>query len=656
MAAHRSRLLSVSPRRFFDRPDHDATRDERAGAPPVPSAEAAQLLALQRSAGNTAVARFLRAGSQRVAREGDDDLGYAYGATAQDADNSSEESEMSEDETALDPVAQLAAAVAARVQDTGRAADTPPAPPPQPAEGYEPLRGEETDASALRGDVNTGGTAYQVRDAEPTAYTLYRGDEAEGSEEDETEVSEDEPDAAPVPVAPPPGVVAGDQYSTQPTREELDDSSSETSLSEDEPASVPVPPRSGGDQYAAQPTREELGDSSSEASAGGTVYTLPPDAEPQAGGAASAAPATAYSAAPAKKKGRVRRVLEAVAKPFKAAGSALKKLGKRIKGGRKGKKGKVTAAELLADSYTAPPDAAIPAAPPVKYTAQDPRVSGPHPLASSVQGLPLEAQVAEAAEISISEDLPAPPPLKYTNLAKMGMSAAEEFDSSQFLNNKLLAGDALAIDMRRFGLVPRATQNAVIMADRALVRDGLKRVWGWSEDDIKKYFDFGTNRAKQSKVTYIHNEADLKKYVVHSGSTLTYGDPPQPFDTGPMTSKASGPGFAIFVMDADGNIYAGQHRVGLFHHSSFLAGRDVAAAGELKVAAGKLEVMSSKSGHYTPDADQTWQAVKQMAALGVSFASTEVRVWRADKTDFYDGQDFLRRGPQAQVKKTAGRF
>jgi hypothetical protein len=66
--------------------------------------------------------------------------------------------------------------------------------------------------------------------------------------------------------------------------------------------------------------------------------------------------------------------------------------------------------------------------------------------------------------------------------------------------------------------------------------------------------------------------------------------------------------------------------------------------------------MSSKSGHYTPDADQTWQAVKQMAALGVSFASTEVRVWRADKTDFYDGQDFLRRGPQAQVKKTAGRF
>src|SRR5215218_5624405 len=322
---------------------------------------------------------------------------------------------------------------------------------------------------------------------------------------------------------------------------------------------------------------------------------------------------------------------------------------------RRAGKGKVTAADLLADGYAAQPVEEAPAAPAaVKYTAAELRASGSaHPLAASVQGLPVEAQ---ADEVSFSEDLAAPPPIKYTKLAKTNTDVMEEYDSADFLNNKLLAHNALAVDIRRHGLVAKSKSLDAIMADRALVKMGLKRVWGWTDEDIAKYFDFGTNRAKQSKVTFIRDEADLKKFVVHAGASMTYGDPPQPFDTGPMVSKASGPGFAIFVMDGAGNIYAGQHRVGLFHHSSFLAGRDVTAAGEQKVSAGKLEVKTSKSGHYTPDAEQTWQAVKEMAALGVSFAGAEVRVWGQNKTDVYGGEEFLRRGAQAKIVRTEGRF
>ena len=636
-------MSPVPPRRLFNRQDHNPLPG-RAAEQPVPATEAARVLALQRSAGNAAVARVMAAGTQQVAREDD---GYMTGATAQDTDDSLfDESSEEEAEETLDPAAQLAAAVAARVEDTGRAADPPPLP---------------TGSDVLRGTGDTGADAY----SEPEAYHV----DGEGSE-DESELSEDEP-AAPPTAATERLVVVDDHYATQPeqdpdhyaTQPDQDADSSE-SISEDEPASVPAAPTSGGrhDQYSAHPDEDSSSDSSSESSLSEdlpahTTYTLPPDEEAPASAAAATEPAVVY-AAPPKKKGRARRALEAVARPVKAAGKAIKKLGGRIKGafkGKKGRKGKVTAADLLADGYAGQPVEEAPAAPAaVKYTAAQLRASGSaHPLAASVQGLPVEAQ---ADEVSFSEDLAAPPPIKYTKLAKTNTDVMEEYDSADFLNNKLLAHNALAVDIRRHGLVAKSKSLDAIMADRALVKMGLKRVWGWTDEDIAKYFDFGTNRAKQSKVTFIRDEADLKKFVVHAGASMTYGDPPQPFDTGPMVSKASGPGFAIFVMDGAGNIYAGQHRVGLFHHSSFLAGRDVAAAGELKVSAGKLEVMTSKSGHYTPDAEQTWQAVKEMAALGVSFAGAEVRVWGQNKTDVYGGEEFLRRGAQAKIVRTEGRF
>ncbi|KAJ1328917.1 hypothetical protein MN608_05647 [Microdochium nivale] len=59
---------------------------------------------------------------------------------------------------------------------------------------------------------------------------------------------------------------------------------------------------------------------------------------------------------------------------------------------------------------------------------------------------------------------------------------------------------------------------------------------------------------------------------------------------------------AIFVLDTDGtSLYASrQSKKYLFHHSTFLAGKDVTSAGEMFVRDGVIEWMSNASGHYRP--------------------------------------------------------
>ncbi|MHC9089191.1 hypothetical protein ACXIHB_10805 [Tenacibaculum sp. IMCC1] len=58
---------------------------------------------------------------------------------------------------------------------------------------------------------------------------------------------------------------------------------------------------------------------------------------------------------------------------------------------------------------------------------------------------------------------------------------------------------------------------------------------------------------------------------------------------------------AIFVMDRDGTIYLSNfYEPKYFHHSSFLAGKPVCAAGEIKVIAGEIKEVNISSGHYEP--------------------------------------------------------
>ncbi len=74
---------------------------------------------------------------------------------------------------------------------------------------------------------------------------------------------------------------------------------------------------------------------------------------------------------------------------------------------------------------------------------------------------------------------------------------------------------------------------------------------------------------------------------------------------------------AIFIMGFDGRLYASNSfHVGLVHHSTFFAGRSVAAAGELQVSNGVIKSMTNCSGHYRPPYSVTEQAVKSLKAQG----------------------------------------
>ena len=70
---------------------------------------------------------------------------------------------------------------------------------------------------------------------------------------------------------------------------------------------------------------------------------------------------------------------------------------------------------------------------------------------------------------------------------------------------------------------------------------------------------------------------------------------------------------SIFVMSKDGRIYSSlSHSVGKFHHSSFLAGSEVASAGELRVINGIIKEVTRKSGHYQPSKSINNQFIKQL--------------------------------------------
>ena len=57
---------------------------------------------------------------------------------------------------------------------------------------------------------------------------------------------------------------------------------------------------------------------------------------------------------------------------------------------------------------------------------------------------------------------------------------------------------------------------------------------------------------------------------------------------------------AAYVWTKCGTLLAGEHSAGQLHHSSFVAGDDVRCAGMIRIASGKVEMISSNSGHYRP--------------------------------------------------------
>jgi hypothetical protein len=90
-------------------------------------------------------------------------------------------------------------------------------------------------------------------------------------------------------------------------------------------------------------------------------------------------------------------------------------------------------------------------------------------------------------------------------------------------------------------------------------------------------------------------------------------------------------GIFIYVMSKNGKIYVADEKkesqkYGKFHHSSFLAGEPVAAAGELKISGGIITELTDKSGHYKPEIKYTVQVLEYLERIGYDVSTVTVKI------------------------------
>nr|XP_016447550.1 PREDICTED: IQ domain-containing protein IQM3-like [Nicotiana tabacum] len=91
----------------------------------------------------------------------------------------------------------------------------------------------------------------------------------------------------------------------------------------------------------------------------------------------------------------------------------------------------------------------------------------------------------------------------------------------------------------------------------------------------------------------------------------------------------------IFVMSTSKNLYAGEKKRGIFHHSSFLAGGATLAAGRLGVTDGILKSISAYSGHYRPNDDSLDSLLSFLKENGVNLDEVKVSDFHVFPTSIY---------------------
>lgn len=65
--------------------------------------------------------------------------------------------------------------------------------------------------------------------------------------------------------------------------------------------------------------------------------------------------------------------------------------------------------------------------------------------------------------------------------------------------------------------------------------------------------------------------------------------------------------------------------LGIFHHSSFFRGGEGAAAGEVIVKDGRIELVTDQSGHYAPGRTRTRQFLDRLASQGIVVDPRSIR-------------------------------
>lgn len=103
------------------------------------------------------------------------------------------------------------------------------------------------------------------------------------------------------------------------------------------------------------------------------------------------------------------------------------------------------------------------------------------------------------------------------------------------------------------------------------------------------------------------------------------------FPEQPKADKTLALGFAIYVMDATGKIWVSfGAKVNKFHHSSFLKGQPVAAAGEMIIFQGRIYAINNRSGHYHPPPVVIKRVLQTLKSNGVSTQGILIKEYGSD--------------------------
>ena len=193
-----------------------------------------------------------------------------------------------------------------------------------------------------------------------------------------------------------------------------------------------------------------------------------------------------------------------------------------------------------------------------------------------------------------------------------------------------------------------------IMGDKANASNFSQYLEGLGDDlgaqyVIKLINSWSTTEVQLDQMNNMVRYLDMErrqKYVIEPGTDglLYFRDAfesavkfeRKPFDTSQSTAAYGGrSGRAIWVQGPSGRFYSSnESQAGKFHHSSFLAGRDVKAAGDWKVTQGKLMMISAISGHYHPTLESLKGALVDLQAVSRQLVSWggNVECFKKDNT------------------------
>jgi hypothetical protein len=245
---------------------------------------------------------------------------------------------------------------------------------------------------------------------------------------------------------------------------------------------------------------------------------------------------------------------------------------------------------------------------------------------------PADDPSQEAPKTSTAPQNPEP------DIQESNRSNSSELNPSAFLSHAAFSGPLGEGGSGRSGAATQ--QGAAAAAHQAITGEGVS-MHGAGYQNIApstlrqpgkpekaKYKEVGmvasalVPDAVSMSVPYLSSE-QRESYRVSVSDGLLKDPNGQPLNTGD--------GSHMVVMDKSGKIYAGSSAE-VSHHSSFLSGNPVAAAGMMTVEDGKVTGLYNESGHYQVPQDYFNQLQKELKKNGAQISPSALQAGRKYRT------------------------